>query len=350
MNPLCSPTELRTAIESCVLLLSKEELEARKVREEVREKALDLKEFLQEICGLCENADSVTELVKRLEHWSPRRESFYHYFSYLGKLLDAVQIAKSQKRRERIDSVLRELLKESGHAFLITDYRSLYDELIEEVNNATILYHMFYVIHSLHLDTNNPIAVFRNSMGNRTPEEYFSNLVVGWFLEDIFYEVVCSKGLEIEKQGVDALRKILFGRMQRMGRPDFLIKLDSRKESIELQRVGRGSIELESQEYLLLKIPEHKLRLVTLIVFWIGRDQMTTSNYEHLNNTLLFVPVLNQNPRERPSRRTVKIKIALEMVNQLGKRWEDLVSMSGSNFLEHIRTVLREDIRYTLVS
>lgn len=344
MSRLCSSNELAKAIDLCVSLLSEEELRERRVREELIREASNLRSFLQWVRSLCEDASSIAEVVGRLEESSPPIKNI-PYFSYLGGLLDGVQIAKSSKRT---DHILRVALKRTGHEFLINENSGMYRNLLEELSKAESLYHMLHVLHSLNPESiKNPLSGLRNSMGKRTPEEYFCDLVVGWFLEEVFLKVIESKGIRIISQGVDARRKVLFSRSEKMGRSDFSLVVDGREVKMELQRVGRGSIK-RKEPFILVQVREHKPISSDFIVFWIGRHFGNRSRYRELNDMVLFVPHPKL-PFVKTQTRTGITQVVLhdEEVRLLSKRWEELVRMSKTDFLEHIRTILSTDINYT---
>lgn len=354
MRYFCSPEELSKSIEFCISLLERQELDSRKINEKLMPSIAELKNFLEWICKVCESINSNAELVSRLENPSPEEvekiSKFSSYLPYIGKLLDAVQIVKNKKRKETIERILRDRLEKTGHEFLIEEHRDLFDEMIKEIERAIILYFVLEIVYSVDLRVSsiNPISKLRRSMGDRTPEEYFSNLVVGWFVEDVFYRVISNKNVTIEKCGVDAERKIVFGKVKKMGMPDFSLRVKDKLVYLELQRVGKRSIKI-SNDNLMIEVPEHKLspdRKIVVIALWLGNN--LGKIFRELENTVIFVQSDQYKTTKSSKGKKTYLQISVQEVRNLGIKWNELVSMNADEFLRHICKVLRCSTNYML--
>lgn len=342
MRYLCSPKELSKSIESCISFLERRELISRNVDEKLIPSIVELKNFLEWICEVCKSINSNAELVSRLENPSSEEvekiSKISSYLPYLGKLLDAVQIVKNKKRKEIIERILCDRLERTGHEFLIKEHRDLFDEVIKEIERAVVLYFVLEIVYSVDFGVSsiNPISKLRRSMGDRTPEEYFSNLVVGWFVEDVFYKVINNKSITIEKCGVDAERKIVFGRVKKMGMPDFLLRVKDKLIYLELQRVGKGSIKINNNS-LMIEVPEHKLssdHKIVVIALWLGNNLGKV--FRELENMVIFVQSDQCKPMKNSKSKKTRLQISIQEVKNLGIKWNELVNMSADEFLRHI--------------
>lgn len=334
MNAFCSPDDLKKAVDKCISVLEEKEVKDRNISDRgLLERISELRGFLEEISNLCEKVSCVTELVKNLEESLPRMKGSY-YIKYVGKLLDAVQLVKT--RREEVGNILRSGLRKTGHDFLIgiEEYKGIYEKLLEEVVNAMVLYNALHIIQLAHHSSSNPISELRGSMGSRTPEEYFSNLVVGWFVEEVFYQLLESKGVDIKKEGVDAKRKILFNRQLGMGKADFSLRVSGKEVKLDLQRVGEGSIKLLGGR-VRIEVPKHKFVSGNLLVFWVGEGLWKRKKHKSLENLLIFYPVPSQAPQER-------IELSEEKVEKLGKKWEEVLNISKDDFLDFLTDICRD--------
>jgi len=234
---LCSINEFSKAIGRALKLFDKSNLESRELS---LDSASRIKKLLIVIQSQLKSKriDSFSELMFFLNNLHLSNRELIPLAGYLGKILDAIQLLKEKSSRNKNAKLfVKSSLSRTGHLFL-------YDEpsvrkLLEEVVNATALFIFLEVSNSTSHCNINPISTLRNSSGNRLPEEYFSELVAGWYIEDKFLNILLAKKLNAHLAGVDSDHKILFTRPKRnMGDSDITIIEDNIRYNIELQRIG----------------------------------------------------------------------------------------------------------------
>jgi len=280
---LCNIQEFKEALSKTISLFEKEVIEDKNLTyQEINTLTENIKTFLELLNNKIETnqIDTYKELIVFLENIEITDKKLLPLTGYLGKILDVIQLLKSNSTRSKnAKKYFRNSLKRTGHDFLFDelsdeDKQKLFDEII----NSSALYILLEVSNFAYSSDINPISSLRNSMGDRLPEEYFSELLAGWFIEDIFINQLKNKGFEIDQIGVDTNRKILFKRPKNMGDADILIKYQNKEYKIELQRVGKATkptkINNEKNESVIkTTLKSHKISdNKVLTILWFGKE------------------------------------------------------------------------------
>jgi len=278
---LCSIKEFKEALEKAIQLFNDEVIKSKNLDVEETKKAIsNIEKFLNILQNdiKAKNIDTYEKLIKFLENLEITNKDLTPLSGYLGKILDVIQLLKPNTTRSKnAKKYFRNSLKRTGHEFLFNELstnerKKLFDEII----NSSALYILLEISNFAYSNTINPISSLRNSMGDRLPEEYFSELLAGWFIEDVFIKQLKNKGFEVNQVGVDTERKILFKRPRNMGGADIKIKYDNREYKIELQRVGKATKptkinDIKNEATIKTTLKSHKITDDNVLtILWFG--------------------------------------------------------------------------------
>lgn len=243
---LCNIEEFKNSLIKSISLFEDEVIKSKNlIPSEVEPMLRNVKLFLTTLQSQIEsnNIDTYEKLVSFLENLELSNRELIPLTGYFGKILDVIQLLKPNTTRSKnAKKYFINSLKRTGHDFLFNELSQIQKEaLFSEIINSAALYILLEVSNFAYSNSINPIASLRNSMGDRLPEEYFSELLAGWSIEDVLIEKLRTKGFKISQTGIDASRKILFKRPRNMGDADINIKFNEHEYSIELQRVGKAT-------------------------------------------------------------------------------------------------------------
>lgn len=375
MGLLCDLKTLKTALVKCNSLLSNDILSLRGVPEDI----LDSKE-LRSLRGFLdwlikkidEGINSFESLIKELERPEAPTE-YKSLMGFLGKILDAIQVVKpTTLRYSEVVNTFRNALSRSGHEFLLNEYREIYENYIKELVEATASFLLLEVVLYMNKDrrSNNPIASLRKSMGDRLPEEYFAELLAGWFVEDVIKKVLEEKSFSVKLTGVDRERKIFFSRPRGMGEYDLEVVADDESNKsyrLEVQRVGkisryRGNNEeskennKESKRFFYTELKQHKYRgggdCSKVLTFWIGQGKLRIERREknkskvvvRKNETnpsyILFVP--NIRNRNDVNFEDKKVYISEDLLIK-ALPWEEFKRISKEQLIQLLSSLCKEE-------
>ncbi len=322
MSLLCDLQTLKTALEECVSLLTKENLSCRKVDEETFtcKPLIELKDFLSWLSDkIGGEVNTYEKLIEEIQS-SETDKKYESQVGFLGKILDAVQIVKpSTTRNQQVVNAIKRALERTGHHFLWQEVsEEERNKYAQELVSATATFHLLEVVLSAptHLKGGNPIATLRRSMGDRLAEEYFAELLAGWFVEDVVKSTLESKNFSTELTGVDKERKVLFVRPENMGDYDLKVCADGGSFLLEVQRVGRlrrVSTDAATKQgdsggkcvkgYFRTALKSHKYEggdeKDKFLVLWIGKDAPhIAKTHKHLfNNKMIFIPYVRSHEK-----------------------------------------------------
>lgn len=272
---LCTIEEFKNALDKSITLFEDEVVISKNLLpSEVEPITRNIKKFLTILKSGIESSSIRTyeELVSFLENLEITERELIPLTGYLGKILDVIQLLKPNTTRSKnAKKYFINSLKRTGHNFLFDELSSTQKELLfQEIINSAALYILLEVSNFAYLNSINPISSLRNSMGDRLPEEYFSELLAGWFIEDILIEKLRDKGFTINQSGIDTSRKILFKRPKNMGEADIHIFHKSNECKIELQRVGKAT-KPNKTEMIKTSLKSHKINAQkALTLLWFG--------------------------------------------------------------------------------
>lgn len=191
--------------------------------------------------------------------------------SYMGLLLDAVQILKkSTDRYKKIKGMLEKSLERTGHTFILNELnKEELNFILSEIRKTTALLIMLEIMMRINGNKINPLANLRRSMSDRYPEEYFANLMAGWVAEISFKEKILK--LPLQRTGVDQDYNLFLERPKDMGVADFYYK----GKKIELQRTSIDKFKvnkIKNDDFCIIETPLklHKITNSDIIVLWIG--------------------------------------------------------------------------------
>ncbi|MBO06616.1 MAG: hypothetical protein CMI58_06245 [Parcubacteria group bacterium] len=278
---LCSINEFKKAINKALILLEDDVLKSKNLSlEDVCHAVAGIKHYLEFLnTSIKDNQINDYEaLIRFFSSNKTRDKTLSHFMGYLGQILDVIQLLKpNTARAKNATKYFEKNLTRTGHAFLKKEINSETRKILDkEIIESAALYIMLEISNLALGNSLNPISSLRNSMGDRLPEEYFSELLAGWFVEEIFIDKLKEKGFEIELSGIDSSRKILFKRPRNMGDADILIINGRLRLKIELQRVGNASKPNRidnnpNTNYYKTYLKEHKIRdRNAKTILWIG--------------------------------------------------------------------------------
>jgi len=280
---LCTIGEFKDALTKSIALFNDEVIQSKNLSpNEIEPIIRNVKLFLTTIKDEIEsnNIDTYEKLIFFLENIELSNRKLIPLTGYLGKILDVIQLLKPNTTRSKNSkNYFKNSLKRTGHDFLFNELSDGEKEnLFEEIINSAALYILLEVSNFAYSNSINPISTLRNSMGDRLPEEYFSELLAGWFIEDVLIAKLKSKGFIIHQTGIDTSRKILFKRPRNMGDADINIEYNTHQYSIELQRVGKATkptklYEKPNNEIIKTSLKSHKItNNNTLTLLWFGNN------------------------------------------------------------------------------
>ena len=285
----CKVDDFKEAVGKCIELLQPVSLKHRGINKQDIDKCnpqlTNLIGFLSQVREKVEaGADSYPRLVEELQK-SKVPKDYKVLVGFLGRILDAVQVMKdSALRNKQVKKAVKRCLKRTGHDFLLTEVsEDLRKELFEELLSATATFLLLEVAFSFS-DSTNPLSSLRRSMGDRLPEEYFSELLAGWLIEEAIFSELKQKGIPVVRNGVDRKRKILFKRPKNMGDSDLVFSLKNAQDNsncefkLEIQRVGKKKIPLDANEHAYrVDLKTHKGDFLekdnSILLLWIGEGK-----------------------------------------------------------------------------
>jgi flagellin-specific chaperone FliS len=280
---LCSIKEFKEALEKAIGLFDVKVIESKNLNiKETKEIIKNLEEFLNILKSDIEtnSIDTYEKLIIFLENLETTNKNLTPLAGYLGKILDVIQLLKPNTTRSKnAKKYFINSLKRTGHEFLFNELST--DEqkkLFDEIINSSALYILLEISNFAYSNTINPISSLRNSMGDRLPEEYFSELLAGWFIEDVFIKQLKNKGFEVNQVGIDTNRKILFKRPRNMGEADIQIKYKNKEYKIELQRVGKATKptkinNTKNESIIKTTLKSHKITDDNVLtILWFGNN------------------------------------------------------------------------------
>lgn len=275
---LCTIEEFKNALDKSIDLFEDNIIKSKNLSpNEVEPITRNIKRFLTILkLGIeTNNIDTYEELISFLENLEITERELTPLIGYLGKILDVIQLLKPNTTRSKnAKKYFINSLKRTGHNFLFNELSEMQKEnLFNEIINSAALYILLEVSNFAYSNSINPISSLRNSMGDRLPEEYFSELLAGWFIEDILIEKLRNKGFTINQTGIDTNRNILFKRPKNMGEADIDISYGEHKRKIELQRVGKATKPNNTNNTAMIKtsLKSHKTTMQdALTLLWFG--------------------------------------------------------------------------------
>lgn len=357
MENLCEFERFKEALQEAINLLTEENLKKRGI-EKVPSNVENLKEFLTKISQNVEikNYNQLIEFVNSSQDLKKYKE----FMGFLGKILDAIQLLKPSKRSEFAINKIEQNLKRTGHLFLLNEIpENLKKNYVKELIEASATFILLEVAYTLDFQgKNNPLSTLRRSMGDRLPEEYFSELISGWIAEDVIIRKLEEKGIEVERQSVDKNRIIQFIKPKNKKTEDkdekkmgsFDIKAYGRfgYYLFEVQRVGNKikkkqksskSEEGSTSEEFTIDLKKHKYEGGNsnnkIILLWFGKDIPNMNKRDKsLENKLIFIKNIKNNSDF--SFEKDKITFTKEALSKRGVDWEKFQKMSKDDFINFI--------------
>lgn len=333
MSLLCDITSFRDAVGACAQLITTQELRSRGVKE-IPRGLLVYREFLLRVSNEVE--DSYEQLLELLQ--SPQMERrFSPLTGSIGKLLDAIQVLKPQTtRNDRVKHSILVALERTGHHFIWEALgkhgRNYYED---ELLKATAIYQLLEVaavVEPAEVElSRNPISTLRNSMGARLPEEYFSELLAGWAVEDAFKLLLETKGFECTLEGADRERQMQFVRPGGMGVYDFKASSASRTFYLELQRVGKLSREQNTgriRTYLRRHKYEGGNDHTKVLILWVGEP----AQQAYRKWAQKVIPIANVRNKDFASFGNEYISLP-DHIFDSAQSWTDLTRATGDEIL-----------------
>jgi len=297
MALFCAVSTFRDAIQQAINLLNAEELGRRGTQpfNESNRCRCFLRWLLENIPTEINDYQNLLAHLQQIA-WP---EQFKAFAGLSGRLLDALQVLKpSALRHHNIEEAIRQNLAKTGH-------EAVWDALSEEdkerykteLIKATASYGLLEVAYLISQDHGrNPISTLRDSMGARLPEEYFSNLLAGWVVEDGFKAMLESKGFTCTLVGVDKQRIIQLKRVEGMSAYDLQVAHNANHLDIEIQRVGKLS-KPRGASQIKTALKKHKYEGGNggekILILWVGRlDQV---RYQSWTQKIIIVRNITNN-------------------------------------------------------
>jgi len=358
----CRVDDFKEAIGGCIKLLDSDALSQRGINildiDKVSHDQLNnLIGFLSWVKEKVETGvDSYSRLVEELQK-SEVPEGYKILVGFLGKILDAVQVIKScTSRNKQVKNAIRKRLERTGHVFLLCEInQDLRKKFLRELLNATATFLLLEVVFSFS-NSANPISSLRRNMGDRLPEEYFSELLAGWLVEEVVFNELEQKGISVIRHGVDKERKILFKRSENMGDYDLTFFLkngqgDGNYEfKLEIQRVGKKKITLDRKKNAFkVDLKPHKGNFLkeeegnSVLLLWIGEgkfrikegEKTITPRKGEKPSYLLFISKKNSNKVEYDES-AGKLFINLDFLRENAIEWKRFKEMTKEDFVRSL--------------
>lgn len=272
-NILCSLKGIKDGLSKLINILNHENLRSRNINSSEVDILVNL---LREISELIkkENVKDYSDLIFLLN--TTKIDSKYKQIIYRKSfLIEAISILSIRSRKEELRQYIENSLDRTNTNFEDSIFKNIKNKFFNEFIESLTIYYSLKSIEFIR----NSVANIRFNIGNRTIEEYFAELISGWILEEYLLlkiEEVIGKN-HIKKKGVDASRKILFGKIH--GASDIHLYLNKKSIHIELQRIANSlkpGKKKESEVSVLLK--EHKIKNSNVILF--------ITNYKFLSTKL----------------------------------------------------------------
>ena len=286
MGILCKTEYFVSALNELIYLLSDEYLKKKGIKEKIAG-VDELENFLfcvsiifkERKISSYETLISILERVELLENERCEldQETVNVILSYMGKLLDAIQVIKPYTDRyKKMEYFLSKALARTGHEYIFDYYKSERREelnsILNEIRQTVAASILLEIVARIYANASNPISSLRRSMGDRYPEEYFSEMMAGWMAEKYFQELL-EGNFSIQREGVDKDFNVLLTKPPKMGGADFVIC----GKKVELQRSSIDKFEIKEIEnndiqkiFMETPLKEHKLKNADFIILWIG--------------------------------------------------------------------------------
>jgi len=356
----CKVNDFKEAVDSCIELLSSDALESRGIDvsdfdENSSHQLESLKGFLIWVKKKIEmGVDSYSCLVEELQKSKVPRD-YQLLIGFLGKILDAIQVMKDHSlRNEQVKNAIRRSLERTGHNFLLDEVdESLKRRFFKELLSATATFLLLEVVFSFS-NSVNPISSLRRSMGDRLPEEYFSELLAGWLVEEVICNELEQKEISVTRYGVDRERKVLFKRPENMGDYDLIFSLeseqgaDNRNVRLEIQRVGKNKIPKDKNEKAYrVDLKLHKSDFLendnSMLLLWIGEGKFRIENGEKTitprkgkkPSYLLFISK-EDSDKVKYDENAEKLFIDPEFLKENAIEWKRFKEMTREEFVESL--------------
>ena len=277
---LCTIEEFKESLTKSIDLFDDDIIESKNlVPSKIKPITKNIKLFLTTLKDNIEsnNIDTYEKLISFLENIELSDRELIPLTGYLGKILDVIQLLKPNTTRSKnAKKYFKNSLKRTGHDFLYCELsKEQKNILFEEIINSSALYILLEVSNLAYSNSINPISSLRMSMGDRLPEEYFSELLAGWAIEDILIDKLEEKNFTIEKSGIDSHRNIVFNKPKDMGLADINITYNSHKYPVEIQRVGNAKYTTKTKQqktkYYKTFLKSHKsIDNTAITLLWFG--------------------------------------------------------------------------------
>ena len=237
-----------------------------------------------------EKIDDYSKLMNVLNDVSDK--NFLPLFGYLGKILDGIQLLKDNSFRSRnAMECFKNNLRRTSHDYILEKFPTdTLGNLYAEIKLSSSLYILLEASHLAYTNTDNPISSLRRSMGDRLPEEYFSELLSGWAIEHYFLTILKKHKINALKIGTDNDFTIKFSRSKDMGESDIQVKLNNVDYFLEIQRVGKATKDKSKLFKTFLKAHKTKKEDNIVNILWFGKEpKKIASANSKLHDRIIFV-------------------------------------------------------------
>jgi len=338
---LCSIKEFKEALSLLISLLNEQNYKKKNLDTDIVAGVVEnIQLFLENLSDAIKDFDDYTKLIKYLEDMELNEKKLLPLNGYLGKILDSIQLLKpNTSRHKNAKYYFLRSLKRTGHHYL---YNEISDEdklkLFTEIIECAALYIILEVSSLAYSNDANPISSLRNSMGDRLPEEYFSELLAGWHIEDIFIKQLKDKGLKVVQSGVDTNRKILFKKMKGMGEEDITLNYNNKTYKIELQRVGKATF----KDFYKTALKKHKIKNNdSIIILWFGdKPKGIAKSNKFLYNKICFIKNSDINNKQNNLVQYTSMQILLSkkyIKDNSINNWDSFKSKNGNDIIKFIQ-------------
>jgi len=275
---ICKPGDIVLALKELIRILDEENLRLRKVPEELIDEVQNLKLFLTLLLQVIQekSPNNYADLLKLLDKVDADKR-FLVYLPFKGLLLESLSVLALESRQKVVFDYLDKSIERTGRIedeLFDAVKASYYKELLESVA-------LFYILKAIGNKLRmNPLKGIRANVGNRSIEEYFSDIIAGWIYEDWVVanvKVNLPKGCKLNRGGTDADRRIKFSEVG--GEPDFEVCCSNKTIRLEVQRVGKNSCnivkgfnfrgdKIESTPKLMwIQVKTHKISSNDFVIF-----------------------------------------------------------------------------------
>jgi len=331
---ICKPGDVVCALKKLIRILDEHNLKVRKVPEELVSESQNLRVFLSKLLQIIQerNPRDYADLLKLLDKVDVDKQ-FLGYLPFKGSLIESLSVLTLKSRRKAVLDYLDRSIERTGRIedelFEVVKV-SYYEELLESVA-------LFYALKAVGSKLRvNPLKEIRANVGNRSIEEYFSDIIAGWIYEDWVVANIKANlpaGCTLRRGGTDADRKIKFSEIG--GEPDFEVCCSGKLIRLEVQRVGKNSCNvvkgfdfrgdrIESTPKLMwIQVKTHKISSNDFIIFIFPP---AFKEYEPFKGKFLVVP----------TRELVEI----EGENEAKKCWYCINSERAAFLLEEVENEL----------